>query len=89
LAGVGAVIAGYHYLIQHVPSLSTGACSTTVPCSAPWVWKFDFVSIPFMALVAFVAIIVLFAADRAERAATTSLESQTPITSPDPTQEPV
>jgi disulfide bond formation protein DsbB len=64
MASIGGGIAAYHYLIQHVPGLSTGACSTTVPCSAPWVWEFEFVSIPFMALVSFAAIIVLMSVDR-------------------------
>lgn len=83
LASAGAVIASYHYLIQQVPSLSTGACSTTVPCSAPWVWKFDFVSIPFMALVSFATIIVVLLIDRAARGVSASHESRTPITSPE------
>lgn len=66
LAGIGAAIAAYHYLIQQFPNLSSGVCSTTVPCTAAWVWKFDFVSIPFMALVSFSAIITVLALDRPE-----------------------
>lgn len=53
LAIVGGGIAAYHYLIQQFPSLEAGACSLDVPCSAPYVWKYDFVSIPYMALAGF------------------------------------
>lgn len=56
-AVVGSVISGYHYMIQQFPDLSAGACSASVPCTAAYVWKFDFVSIPLMALVSFAAII--------------------------------
>ena len=64
LAGIGGVIAAYHYTIQQFPNLSTGVCSTAIPCTAALVWKFDFVSIPFMALVSFAAIITVLALDR-------------------------
>lgn len=66
---IGAGIAGYHYLIQHVPSLSAGTCSLASPCTAAWVWKFDFVSIPFMAFVCFALIVSLVAIDHMHRAA--------------------
>jgi len=63
LAIGGAFIAGYHYLIQHLPDLAATVCSTATPCTAALVWKFDFVSIPFMALVSFGAIIASLALD--------------------------
>jgi disulfide bond formation protein DsbB len=59
LALVGMAIATYHYLIQQFPDLETGACSVDVPCSAPYVWKYDFVSIPYMALAGFALVVVL------------------------------
>jgi len=59
LAGIGFVIAVYHYLIQHFPSLDTGACDPTAPCSAAYIWQWNFVSIPFMAGSAFAAILTL------------------------------
>lgn len=68
LAGIGIVIAGYHYFIQHFPSLETSACSIDVPCSAPYVWRYGFVSIPFMALAGFALIIVLLLSTRSEPA---------------------
>lgn len=62
---IGGGIAAYHYLIQQFPSLESGACSIDVPCAAPYVWKYDFVSIPYMALAAFVLIaVLLLATDR-------------------------
>jgi len=64
IAITGGLISGYHYLIQRLPDLAAGTCSSTTPCTAALVWKFDFVSIPFMALVSFAAIITVLALDR-------------------------
>jgi disulfide bond formation protein DsbB len=61
LAAAGAGLAAYHYLIQQFPGLSGGACSEGVPCSAAYVWRFGFVSIPLMALVSFAVILLLAA----------------------------
>jgi disulfide bond formation protein DsbB len=59
LAGIGAVIAGYHALLQRLPGLPSGSCSVTVPCSNIDLERFGFITIPVMALVGFVTIIVL------------------------------
>lgn len=59
LAVSGAVIAVYHYAVQRMPDLDSVGCSADNPCSAMWVTEFGFVSIPFMALSGFLAIIVL------------------------------
>lgn len=64
LAIPGGVIAAYHYMIQRFPDLQVGECSTLVPCTAAWVWKFDLVSIPFMAFVSFAVIVTVLAIDR-------------------------
>jgi disulfide bond formation protein DsbB len=64
LAATGAAISAYHYTIQHFPSLAQGSCDLFAPCSAAYVWKFDFVSIPFMALVSFAVVITALALDR-------------------------
>ena len=64
LAAIGGGIAAYHYTIQHLPDLAANACSTLTPCTAALVWKFDFVSIPFMAFVSFATIISLLLLDR-------------------------
>ena len=59
LGGIGAPISLYHYIIQWLPNLEVTACATDVPCSAVYVREFGFVSIPFMALSGFLAIVVL------------------------------
>jgi len=64
LALIGGLISAYHYTIQQFPDLGAGSCNVLVPCTAAWVWKFDFVSIPFMALVSFGVIVTALALDR-------------------------
>jgi disulfide bond formation protein DsbB len=64
LAVVGGLISSYHYTIQHFPSFDVGSCNVFAPCSAAWVWMFDFVSIPLMALVSFGVIVTALALDR-------------------------
>lgn len=61
LTAVGIPIAAYHYLLERFPSLETGACDPTNPCTVVWIWKFGFVSIPFMAASGFALIAVLVA----------------------------
>lgn len=58
LAGIGALIAAYHVALQRLPGLPSGSCSLDVPCSAIYVERFGFVTIPVMALIGFVAIAV-------------------------------
>lgn len=58
IAGVGAVISLYHYLVEWNPSLET-ACDPFNPCSLIWFRRFGFVTLPFMALCGFAAIIGL------------------------------
>ena len=55
----GIALSGYHYLLHHFPDLESGACSLSVPCSAPYVWKYGFISIPYMALAGFLLITTL------------------------------
>ncbi len=61
LAAGGSLIAGYHWLLQRIPALDAGACSAGVPCTAAWVERFGFVTIPYMALSAFALVAVLLA----------------------------
>ena len=65
IALIGTTIATYHYLIQQFPSLEAGACSLDVPCSAPYVWQYGFVSIPYMALAGFTLVAALLFASKA------------------------
>ncbi|MFM7897549.1 MAG: disulfide bond formation protein B [Actinomycetota bacterium] len=58
LAGVGAVISAYHWLLERWPSIDTGSCSADAPCSVPYFEVFGFVSLAFMAFCAFVTVLV-------------------------------
>lgn len=48
LTVIAGLISGYHYLIQQFPSLEAGFCSADVPCSAPYLDEFGFVSLAYM-----------------------------------------
>lgn len=57
---VGAVIATYHAYIQAFPpETGTSFCTAEAPCTTRYVWELGFVSLPFMALTAFLFIITL------------------------------
>jgi hypothetical protein len=58
LTVIGAAIATYHTQLQAFPEQQT-FCSTVTPCTTRYVWEFGFVSLPFMALSAFVFILAL------------------------------
>ena len=59
LAAIGALIAAYHVALEWVPSLDTGACAVATPCTFVWFRVFGVISMPTLALTAFVLIIVL------------------------------
>jgi thiol-disulfide isomerase/thioredoxin len=59
LAGAGAAISTYHYLLERFPSLDAGACDPDNPCTLTWVWRFHYLSIPLMAGTAFALVAVL------------------------------
>ena len=60
LALVGSSISIYHYMLERFPQLSTSAsCDPAAPCTILWIWEFNFISIPFMALSGFAAITAL------------------------------
>jgi disulfide bond formation protein DsbB len=59
LAAVGAVMSAYHYLIEWRPSLDSGTCDISAPCTVPWFRQFGFVSLSFMALCGFAAVVSL------------------------------
>ncbi len=59
LAAIGAAISAYHALLQRLPGLPSGSCSVAVPCSTIDLERFGFITIPVMALVGFVTILVL------------------------------
>ena len=60
---VGAAIAAYHSFIQAFPPEGgTSFCTLDAPCTERYVWQFEFVSLLFMALSAFVFIATLMVA---------------------------
>ena len=61
LAGIGFAIATYHWLLERFPSIDAGACSASVPCEFVWFERFGFVTLPFMAMTGFAAVITLLA----------------------------
>ncbi|MBO8172626.1 MAG: disulfide bond formation protein B [Bacillaceae bacterium] len=60
LSIIGGSISIYHYLQQKVSFFaSISTCSEGVPCSGEYINVFGFVTIPFLALVAFILITCL------------------------------
>lgn len=61
LSGIGILVSTYHYLIQKVAAFQEigGSCAGGVPCNAIYVNYFGFITIPFLAGVAFTVIFVL------------------------------
>jgi len=61
LSVIGAVIAGYHYLLQRgaVPALPCSAVGYSASCSQVFVMSFGYVTIPLMAFTAFILILML------------------------------
>ncbi len=56
----GAVVSSYHVALERFPSLESSAtCDPANPCSLIWVQHFRFVTIPVMALAAFLLQITL------------------------------
>jgi disulfide bond formation protein DsbB len=61
LAAIGAVIATYHVALEWIPALDTGACGLGPSCSVVWFRTFGFISLPTLALIAFLSILALLA----------------------------
>lgn len=61
LSSVGAVIAGYHYLLQRgiAPAASCSAVGYSVSCSRVFVMNLGYITIPLMAFSAFLLILLL------------------------------
>jgi disulfide bond formation protein DsbB len=59
LAFIGMLISLYHYSIQKVPFMrEVQICRSGVPCSEQYINWMGFITIPFMALIAFIIITV-------------------------------
>ena len=59
LAVAGGLVSVYHVLVERYPSLESGSCHPTNPCSIIWVERFGYLTIPTMALSGFVLITIL------------------------------
>lgn len=59
---LGGLTSVYHYLIQKVPALEPAAFCSGVPCSVQYVNLLGFITLPFLAFVAFALLSVLLLA---------------------------
>lgn len=59
LAVIGAIISIYHIQLERFPDQESATCSISVPCTTIWFQEFGYITIPVMALTAFIAIITL------------------------------
>lgn len=61
MSGIGILVSTYHYLIQKVSAFQElgGSCTGGVPCNAVYVNYFGFITIPFLALIAFMVIFIV------------------------------
>jgi disulfide bond formation protein DsbB len=64
LASIGLAVSAWHNLIETFPSLDTGGCDPTNPCTLRWVEGLGFWTIPRMAAVAFVLVLTALLLDR-------------------------
>ena len=67
LSIIGGSISIYHYLQQMVPAFSEIApCSVGIPCNVDYLNWFGFITIPLLALIAFIMIISILLVGRNE-----------------------
>ena len=59
VATIGAAFAAYQTQLQAFPQQHWSFCTLSEPCTVRYVWEFGFVSLPFMALTAFVFIVTM------------------------------
>jgi disulfide bond formation protein DsbB len=64
LASVGLVVSAWHNLIETFPSIDSGACDPTNPCTLRWVEGLGFWTIPRMAAVAFILVLTILLLDQ-------------------------
>lgn len=56
---VGIGVSTYHYMIQKTDLFGTGICQEGIPCSTIWINWLGFITIPFLALTAFMIITIM------------------------------
>ena len=59
LAVFGSIVAIYHIYIEYNPEAETAGCKIGAPCATKWIEKLGYITIPVLALTAFLAIIAL------------------------------
>ena len=74
LSVLGAIIAGYHYLGQIMPTtpLPCSALGYSVSCSQRFVMQFGYITIPLMAFSAFILIVLVLIAAKVKSRSTDS-----------------
>lgn len=56
----GMVMSSYHYALQKIPSMHEfSSCTSGVPCTGQYINWFGFITIPFLALIAFSFITIM------------------------------
>jgi disulfide bond formation protein DsbB len=58
----GTIVSIYHIYIEHHPEAETASCKIGAPCATKWIDKIGYITIPTLALTAFLAIGVLLLA---------------------------
>jgi disulfide bond formation protein DsbB len=59
LAALGSIVSIYHIYIEYHPEAETASCKVGASCTVKWIDKLGYITIPVLALTAFVAIIVV------------------------------
>src|SRR5690242_10849329 len=57
----GAIVAIYHIYIEYNPEAETAGCKIGAPCTTKWIDKLGYITIPVLALTAFLSVITLLA----------------------------
>ncbi len=65
----GALVAGYHLYVEANPAAESAGCKIGAPCSVKWIEAFGYVTIPALAMTAFLAVGALLALSAARRRA--------------------
>lgn len=62
LSVLGVLVSGYHIMVERIPALGSGICSSGVPCSLKYIEWLGFITIPTLSFAAFVIITALLVA---------------------------
>jgi len=65
LSIIGMCVSTFHYMLQKIPGLAEiKPCTQGVPCSAQYINWLGFITIPFLALIAFTLITLILVLTR-------------------------